>query len=458
MPHGCGDGPPGSVAEMSRRPPAAAPPGDAAMTRVIWPALAAAALGLVPFTVFSTFLVGIADDAGADATVLGGLRGLGGVAALATGVACAPLIDHLPRRTVAAGALVVLALACAAGVLGQTWSWVVFCLLVGGGTATLTPAVTAAASDAFPDDATAGRAATLVSSTTTLTAMLAAPLLAGPALLWGWRGDLVAVAVLCVVAAVAQTRSSLGAAAPHAPAAHTPGTPVGPTPAAHTSGSPAAATATTPPRRPGYLTALRTASRLPAVVPLLGVSTARTAAFMGQLAFVAVFYNETFGLGPGVFSLVWSLSGLSFFLGNWFGGRFLRAVDAPRTVLTVTVVAALVGTGSVTGLFLAPVLPVALAMTSLTSVAHAVVAASVTTLLVRRAGPARGTVLSLNGAGQSLGTFGGAALAGLGISAGGWPGAAAVLALTTLLAVACALTAARSGRSAPPRPAPHAPA
>ncbi|RRQ14046.1 MFS transporter [Corynebacterium bovis] len=389
------------------------------MTRVIWPALAAAALGLVPFTVFSTFLVGIADDAGADATVLGGLRGLGGVAALATGVACAPLIDRLPRRTVAAGALVVLALACAAGVLGQTWSWVVFCLLVGGGTATLTPAVTAAASDAFPDDATAGRAATLVSSTTTLTAMLAAPLLAGPALLWGWRGDLVAVAVLCVVAAVAQTRSSLGAAAPHAPAAHTPGTPVGPTPAAHTSGSPAAATATTPPRRPGYLTALRTASRLPAVVPLLGVSTARTAAFMGQLAFVAVFYNETFGLGPGVFSLVWSLSGLSFFLGNWFGGRFLRAVDAPRTVLTVTVVAALVGTGSVTGLFLAPVLPVALAMTSLTSVAHAVVAASVTTLLVRRAGPARGTVLSLNGAGQSLGTFGGAALAGLGISAGG---------------------------------------
>ncbi|MEL4155611.1 MFS transporter [Corynebacterium bovis] len=431
---------------MSRRPPAAAPPGDAAMTRVIWPALAAAALGLVPFTVFSTFLVGIADDAGADATVLGGLRGLGGVAALATGVACAPLIDRLPRRTVAAGALVVLALACAAGVLGQTWSWVVFCLLVGGGTATLTPAVTAAASDAFPDDATAGRAATLVSSTTTLTAMLAAPLLAGPALLWGWRGDLVAVAVLCVVAAVAQTRSSLGAAAPHAPAAHRSGTPVGPTPAA--------ATATTPPRRPGYLTALRTASRLPAVVPLLGVSTARTAAFMGQLAFVAVFYNETFGLGPGVFSLVWSLSGLSFFLGNWFGGRFLRAVDAPRTVLTVTVVAALVGTGSVTGLFLAPVLPVALAMTSLTSVAHAVVAASVTTLLVRRAGPARGTVLSLNGAGQSLGTFGGAALAGLGISAGGWPGAAAVLALTTLLAVACALTAARSGRSAPaPRPA-----
>ncbi|WP_125186470.1 MFS transporter [Corynebacterium bovis] len=143
---------------MSRRPPAAAPPGDAAMTRVIWPALAAAALGLVPFTVFSTFLVGIADDAGADATVLGGLRGLGGVAALATGVACAPLIDRLPRRTVAAGALVVLALACAAGVLGQTWSWVVFCLLVGGGTATLTPAVTAAASDAFPDDATAGRA------------------------------------------------------------------------------------------------------------------------------------------------------------------------------------------------------------------------------------------------------------------------------------------------------------
>jgi predicted MFS family arabinose efflux permease len=46
---------------------------------------------------------------------------------------------------------------------------------------------------------------------------------------------------------------------------------------------------------------------------------------MGQLAYLAVLCSERWGAGPGLVSMVWGVSGLSFFLGNWCGGRFLRS-------------------------------------------------------------------------------------------------------------------------------------
>ncbi|MGV0438453.1 hypothetical protein ACUY2L_04615 [Corynebacterium mastitidis] len=72
-------------------------PTDSEMVRLIWPCLAAAALGLVPFTVFSNFLVAIAEEAHTEPALLGSLRGLGGMAALAVSVAFAPLLDHAYR-------------------------------------------------------------------------------------------------------------------------------------------------------------------------------------------------------------------------------------------------------------------------------------------------------------------------------------------------------------------------
>lgn len=402
-------------------------PTDRSMVALLWPCLLAAALGLVPFTIFSTFLVDIAAHAHTDAAFLGGLRGLGGIAALITGILFAPWMDRLPRRIVASGALLILAVASALATLGQSWSWILFCLLIGSGTAILNPATTAAASDSYTDDATAGRAATLVSSTMTLTAMLAAPMLALPATIWGWRGTTIATAVACVLIAWIQYQKS-------PPGGHSLPT--------STAGNAEPADATTNPTRPGYLASFRAALSIQGALPLVGASVARTAAFMGQLAFIAVYYNQAFNLSATVFSLVWSLSGLCFFLGNWFGGKVMRTYNQLPRIALITSAAAVCATASILVLFHAPTLPVALAMTGLTSISHAIIAAGVTTVLVRTAGTKRGMILSLNGAGQALGTFSGAALAGAGLSLAGWAGTATVLAAVTALAAVFSFYAA----------------
>lgn len=193
----------------------------------------------------------------------------------------------------------------------------------------------------------------------------------------------------------------------------------------------------------GYLRSFRIASTLASVPMLLAASALRTAAFMGQLAYLAVLYDERFHLGAGVFSLVWTLSGLSFFLGNWFGGFAIRRADNPVVTAIAGAVAAMVGAVAVLVLFLTDHLPAALLATAALGVSHAVLAAAMTTLLVRQSGGHRGTVLGLNGAGQSLGVCLGASVAGLGAMAWGWHGAGFVLAGLTVGACFASLAAAR---------------
>ena len=87
----------------STHPPGGTTLTDRQITRRILPLLAACALGLVPFTVYSNFLVDITRDSGQDAELMGWLRGTGGVAALLVGLCCAPLLDRLSRGAAAAG-------------------------------------------------------------------------------------------------------------------------------------------------------------------------------------------------------------------------------------------------------------------------------------------------------------------------------------------------------------------
>ncbi|HEX6343123.1 MFS transporter [Umezawaea sp.] len=381
-------------------------PGDLRMARALGPVLLASAVGLLPFTVFSTFLVPIAEEAGSGVAALGSLRGLGGLAALAVGAAVAPLLDRLPKRHVAAAGLALLGLSSLLGATGHFVAWVAFALLVGAGTSVLAPATAAMAADRFGDGPAAGRAATLVTATQSLTAMLAAPLVAAPALLWGWQGDLVAVSVISfALAALFRARR---------------GPVLAPRP------------------RIGYLESLRALGSVPGAVPLLAVALLRTAAFMGYLSYLAAFYGERFSLSPGVFALVWTLSGGSFFVGNLFAGRFTNAAAEGRRTERVMVVCLVVALGAVVGFYFAPTLPLALALTVLLGAGHAGVAACVTTLLVRRCGPLRGSALGINAAGMSLGVFVGSALGGLGLGLAGYPGTAAVLGGLTLAAVVSA--------------------
>jgi predicted MFS family arabinose efflux permease len=401
-------------------------PGDLRMARTLWPFMLASAVGLVPFTIFSTFLVPIAHASDSGVAAMGQLRGLGGLAALAVGTALAPLIDRVRKDWAVAGGLAVLALSAALGATGEFLLLAAFCLLVGAGTAVLNPALTAAAADRFDHDAAAGRAATLITATQSLTALLAAPLVALPAVLWGWQGDLWAIAAVAAVLAVLFVVRGRRA---ERPGAH-----------GEKEGEKAA--------RPGYLASFTLLGALPGVVPLLFVAMLRTAAFMGYLAYLAAFYDERFGLAPGPFALVWTLSGTSFFLGNLVAGRLLSAERPKVSGERLMTLALLVALAALVGVFFTRSLFLALPLTALVGAGHATVAACVTTLLVRRCGALRGTALSLNAAGMSFGVFLGAGLGGVGLALGGYPGTAAALGGLTLVALAFARAAARAAPAA----------
>ncbi|MEU5576559.1 MFS transporter [Streptomyces huasconensis] len=393
-------------------------PGDLRMARTLWPVLLASAVGLLPFTVFSTYLVPIADEAGSGVAAMGGLRGLGGLAALLVGTALAPLIDRVPKERAAAGALVALGASAALGASGDFILLAVFCLLVGASTAVLNPALTAAAADRFGTGKAAGRAATLVTATQSMTAMLAAPVIALPALFWGWQGDLFAVTVVSLLlAAVFVARRKKDASPEDAPDA----------------------------RRLGYLASFKALAAVRGVVPLLLIGFLRTAVFMGYLSYLAAFYEERFDLDAGLFAFVWTLSGASFFVSNLLTGRITNSA-APRVaterMLGIGLVAALV---SVVGFYFTHWLPLALAMTALHAASHAVVAACVVSLIVRRCGTSlRGSALSLNAAGQSLGVFVGAALGGAGLGLAGYPGTAAVFGALVVAALGATVLVRRA--------------
>ncbi|MFE9396588.1 MFS transporter [Streptomyces flavidovirens] len=413
---------PAANAEASAAPGADAVPGDLRMTRTLWPFMLASAVGLVPFTIFSTFLVPIADASDSGVAAMGQLRGLGGLAALAVGTALAPLIDRVRKDWTAAGGLAVLALSAALGATGEFLLLAAFCLLVGAGTAVLNPALTAAAADRFDSDAAAGRAATLITATQSLTALLAAPLVALPAVLWGWQGDLWAIAAVAAVLAVLFVLRGRRA---------------------ERAGD-NAEEGTEKTARPGYLASFKLLGALPGVVPLLFVAMLRTAAFMGYLAYLAAFYDERFGLAPGPFAIVWTLSGTSFFLGNLVAGRLLSAERPKVSSERLMTLALLVALSALVGVFFAHSLFLALPLTALIGAGHATVAACVTTLLVRRCGSLRGTALSLNAAGMSFGVFLGAGFGGVGLALGGYPGTAAALGGLTLVALVFARVAARA--------------
>ncbi|MEV0255775.1 MFS transporter [Streptomyces sp. NPDC050732] len=390
-------------------------PGDLRMARTLWPVLLASAVGLLPFTVFSTYLVPIADEAGSSVAAMGGLRGLGGLAALLVGTALAPLIDRVPKEWAAAGALAALGLTAALGAVGDFALLAVFCLLIGASTSVLNPALTAAAADRFGTGKAAGRAATLVTATQSMTAMLAAPVIALPALFWGWQGDLIGVTVVSLLLAVVfvarrrQQRETAGAEA----AEDTP--------------------------RLGYLASFKALAAVRGAVPLLLIGFLRTAVFMGYLSYLAAFYEERFDLDAGLFAFVWTLSGAAFFVSNLLTGRTTNSAE-PRVgterLLAIGLVAALV---SVVGFYFTHWLPLALAMTALHAASHAIVAACVVSLIVRRCGTTlRGSALSLNAAGQSLGVFVGAALGGAGLGLAGYPGTAAAFGTLVVVALGAA--------------------
>lgn len=386
---------------------------DATIVRRIWIQMAAAVVGLLPFTAFSTFLVPIAAAVGQDGALVGGLRGLGGVAALGTGVAIAPVLARSAPSTVAGMSLLLLALASLMATTGTFTALVLFCLVVGIATAALTPVLLSSAAQSLPSPADGGRAATLVTATQTLAAVMAAPVLGGLALTGDWRTPLwLTVVLTTALGLLLLRRPVLAASPPETPAAE-------------------------PGRSPGYWRTFGLISRRRDLQTALAISALRTCAFMGQLSFIAIVYHERFALDARTVTLVWTLSGASFFVGNYFSGRWARTAESSpggtRVMLLCGVVGGMLALPLVT---LGPTLAWALTGTGLVSVSHAVVAAAITTTIARRGAEVTTAAFSLNGAGQSVGIFAGAALGGLGLGVAGLPGLTLALSLPMIIALA----------------------
>lgn len=103
------------------------------------------------------------------------------------------------------------------------------------------------------------------------------------------------------------------------------------------------------------------------------------------------------------------------------------------------------GRGSLRAAALTTALSILLVASALLAIGlgHAVVGATVTSLVAHRAGPLTTTAFSLQAAGMSLGVFVGAALGGVGLSAAGTTGLALALAVPTVIAFALVRPATR---------------
>ncbi|MFE7507853.1 MFS transporter [Promicromonospora sp. NPDC057488] len=433
---------PGRTTRADPRGVGLAGPGDLALAGRLWRVLLAAVLGLFPFTIYSTFVVTIAAEAGVDAGTASGLRGLGGVTALIAGLVAAPLLSRWSTDRLAAVALGVLAGTSTVATAGGLPALVAFCLGTGVATALLTPALLTAATSAFADGAVAGRAATLVTATQSLAAVLSGPVIGALAWWQGWAGAMWATAVLSAALGVSFWLRPAGVSAA--------------VPASSADGDGAGAG----PGTWAYLDAYRALLARPDLLRLIAVAFLRTASFMGYLSFLALYYARALDVEGPVFTLVWTLSGAAFFVGNYLAGRWLAgrwlagrwlarpatttgAGAAPnRTVLLLGLGGA---TAAVLAVFHAGNLAVALGATAVLAFCHAVVAAALTTALARTAGTVAPTAFAVNAAGMSLGVFAGALLGGAGLAAGGFTGAAVALAAPTLGAFAlCARLARRA--------------
>ncbi len=369
----------------------------------------AAVVGLLPFTVYSTHLVAIATDVGAEASMLGVLRGLGGVAAFATGIAVAPLLDRLGRGRAIGTSLLLLALTSVAATYASLPTTIAFCLGVGTATAMLTPSLLAAAADGHADTPGAGRAATTVTAAQSLGAVFAGPVVGLLAAWGGWRGCLAIVAIVSTALATWVTVSKQ---------------PVRPRAAGDQT----------------YRVALASLLVDSVALRLVAIATLRTAGLMGYLAYLALAYTEHFATTPQEVTLVWTLSGAGFFTSNLVCGRWANVpgrTSRPHLLLTSGMVIATVATVVV---FTTTSLAAALVSTALISAGHAATAAAVTSLVVARADESPTQMLSVTAAGMSLGVFIGAGIGGLGLAAYGLPGAGICLALITGLAGVLGLT------------------
>jgi MFS transporter, DHA1 family, inner membrane transport protein len=409
-----------------RQTDAIAPPStdesSGSMVAAIWPFLLVVLACNLPNSAANVFVGPISSDYGIAAGVIGGMRGFGGGAALLVGFLVAPILDRVPRRWTVCLGLGLVILASLLPLVGHIVALMLSFAALGSAMAIVMPAVQAACGDLF-DGPEAGRAASLVNAGQTLSNMLAGPILVLPALLAGWHGAYVGIAVAAGVA-IAVAAPRLSGQRPERVA------------------------------RAGYRQAFALVAQAPGAALMLLSSTARYCVIQAWLAFLAATLTDRFEANVGVVAAFWFVGGGSVFVGNVLTGRVLnREVEArrhwwhsPEKVLLASALSMLVTTPLV---YVVPSIPLALASTVAFCVGVGTGIAALVSVLMSRYAPLRGAVMGLNAVGQNVGVVIGAALASVGLGLGGYAGLAVTLELMAVLAVGVLVVALRQLHAAP---------
>jgi predicted MFS family arabinose efflux permease len=387
------------------------------LARPLWPLLLAAFVSGLPMTATSLFVAPIAADLQTTAAMVGGLRGVGGVAALLVGLAVAPLIDRVPRALTLSLGLLMIAMADLLVSIGHLAGLVAFYVLFGSTTAILAPTIQAASADRLQGPE-AGRAASEVSSAQTLSGVLAGPILGVAALVAGWQGAYVAMGIsasclglLCALMLDRRRPSNVA--------------------------------------RAGYREAFTIVAQAPGAVPLLAASMLRSCVQFAWLTFLAAFLVEQFEASTGLVAWVWFLGAGVYCLTNLTVGRIANPTEGDCAVgwrsptrLLVTSSVALVATAPL--VFVSPTVSLALAATVAFCIALGASQATLLSVLVRRYAEIRGSVMGLNAAGVNVGMIAGASIAGASLGVGGYPGLAVTLVGMTVVAAMVMNLALRS--------------
>ena len=259
----------------------------------IWPLLLIALISNLPNPAVNIFVGPLSSAYDVAPSTIGSMRGIGGGAALLIGFLAAPLLDRFPR---AATVLLGLAFVAVMALLPLTGTFVGLILAfvaLGAGLAITQPAVQAACGDFFSGPE-AGRAASLVQASQVTANVVAGPILALPAIVMGWQGAYVSIAVAAVVA-MALVAPRLSWQRPQNVA------------------------------RTGYRQAFALVARAPGAVPVLLSSTVRACTIQAWLAFLAATLTERFGAGVELVATFWFFGAGAVVVSNVLTGRLVKA-------------------------------------------------------------------------------------------------------------------------------------
>jgi predicted MFS family arabinose efflux permease len=344
------------------------------------------------------------------------MRGLGGGAALIIGFLAAPLFDRFPRGATILLGLSFVVVTAILPLTGSLLGLMLAFVALGASLALIQPSVQAACGDFFSGPE-AGRAASLVQASQVTASVIAGPILALPALLAGWQGAYLTIAVVAVVA-MALVAPRLSWQQPRNVA------------------------------RTGYRQAFALVARAPGALLVLLSSTVRACTIQAWLAFLAATLTERFGAGVEIVAAFWFFGAGSVVVANVLTGRMLKDVNGeqrrrwtgPETVLIASMVLMIVVSPLI---YMAPNLGLAFIACIVFCLDVGLGITALITVLMARYTPLRGAVMGLNATGQNVGIVVGTTISSVALSFGGYPALAATLAAISALALGIFLLALR---------------